>query len=611
MNWTNAQTLFSKSKEKNLNTEARLEYLIKAIQAIPEEQNDSLSLAILSNISYCHYKLNQIDSSHYYDKRILKKSLHIDSHLYSARASRDIAIFYENKEMYDSAFFYHTAAKNHFLTVSDSTQVGRRLLRLGIIQQNQNDHFGSKETLTEALSFFSKKNNRKHIAAVYNSLGTNNIKLTNYTDAIGYYNKAIEKTDHPEDLPIYKNNLAAALIQENNYSQAILILKEILVDSSIKEKPTEYARVLDNLAYAKWRNNENNSGHAFMEALQIRKAKNDKRGQIASYTNLGEYFSQPNPYMAKKYLDTVIQLSKQLKIPKAETDALKLLMDLEPKNTIVKDRYIFLKDSLYEQELKVKTQFAKMKYDDEQEKQRILILEAETAQKQADLAEQKVQKILFLSLSGLLLIGGTFFYYVLRLRHKKEKLQEVYITEKRISKKIHDELANDIYGVMTTMEHSKTFQKETVLDTLESIYNRTRDISHETGDIDTENYQDELKKLLSQFRNDDTAIAVKGLNDVRWDKVTEEKRIILYRILNELLVNMKKHSGASLVSFTFKVFKRELKIDYSDNGKGTKIPIEKGAGLLNTENRIKNSDGTFSFESEPGKGVRIRCTFPI
>jgi hypothetical protein len=116
---------------------------------------------------------------------------------------------------------------------------------------------------------------------------------------------------------------------------------------------------------------------------------------------------------------------------------------------------------------------------------------------------------------------------------------------------------------------------------------------------------------LSYFRNDEITIAVRGFSAIQWNGISEEKKIVVYRILNELLVNMKKHSQASLVSIVFENSKNILNIDYSDNGKGINESFQKGSGLYNTENRIKNSNGTFSFESEPGKGVRFKCSFPL
>lgn len=47
------------------------------------------------------------------------------------------------------------------------------------------------------------------------------------------------------------------------------------------------------------------------------------------------------------------------------------------------------------------------------------------------------------------------------------------------------------------------------------------------------------------------------------------------RVLNELSVNMKKHSGENLTSISFKKVKKHLLIKYVDKGKGVQLPIKK------------------------------------
>lgn len=570
---------------------------------------DSLKAVILYSKCKIHFTLQEYDSLLYYGQQLTAHTTKINDPFTQGRYYHLMGYYHDKVSFkWDSAFYYHNEAKNQFIKTGDSSKIGRRLLGMGIIQKNTNDHFGAKETLTEALSYLQLEKDQKYIASVYNELGTNNNKLLNYSDAIVYYKRAIITSNSKRDIAIYKNNLARAYTSNKDYSKAIQLLEDIRTDGSLPLESTEYARVLDNLAHARWFNGEVNSLAPFLKALNLRKQRNDRRGQIASYTHLGEFHSKAASKIAIRYFDTVVQMARQLKIPKAEKDALTFLMGIAPKNDTYKSRYIFLQDSMYKQELLVKTQFAKMKYDDRLSKEAILRLETDKALKTAELSEQRAQKVIYISLSSLLLLfGGSFFYYI-RQKHKKEKMEQVYATEKRISKKVHDELANDIYGVMSSMQHATAVTNDKVLDTLEHIYHKTRDISHETGDIDTRDFYVELKKLLAQYRSDTTNIAVKGLEEALWTGVADHKKIALYRVLHELLVNMKKHSSASLVSLNFGRSRNTMTIGYIDNGTGISDHGKKGNGLRNAENRIHSINGTFIFES--GKGVKITIAFP-
>jgi signal transduction histidine kinase len=203
----------------------------------------------------------------------------------------------------------------------------------------------------------------------------------------------------------------------------------------------------------------------------------------------------------------------------------------------------------------------------------------------------------------LLLALFLFLFYYLRQRHRKEKIREVHKTESRISKVIHDELANDVFNVMSSIDGKVSIP---VIDHLENIYLRTRNISRENSEIDTgENFLAYLKATLANIAPEDTRLFISGETTVKWERLEEEKKIVIYRVLQELMVNMKKHSRASLVAISFAERKNTLEINYSDNGQGVALhKLKKGGGLRNVENRIFSIDGKITFESSAGKGFK-------
>ncbi|MGL4584595.1 MAG: sensor histidine kinase, partial [Flavobacterium sp.] len=91
----------------------------------------------------------------------------------------------------------------------------------------------------------------------------------------------------------------------------------------------------------------------------------------------------------------------------------------------------------------------------------------------------------------------------------------------------------------------------------------------------------------------------------------ENQKITIYRVIQELLVNMAKHSMATIVVFKFSEDKKNIKIFYSDNGVGI-IHKELKAinGLSNVENRITNIGGTFIFDSANQLGVKYNIQLP-
>lgn len=578
---------------------------------------DSLQLYILYEKSNLHFGVRQIDSSYHYDHLLLKQSDAIGVDFFSGKARQGIAYFHKRRNEYDSAYYYYNASKNFFQKLRDSTSTGRCLMNMGLIQKNQNDFFGSKQTLVEALKYLNPNKDGKHIASCYNILGTNHRKLGNLEDAIHYYSKATNLTNSAKEKLRYNNNLAAALIDFKKYQKAENLLNNILADSVIKKKSSQYARVLDNIAYVQWLSDKKLDKVAFLNPLQLRKESNDKRGQIASYTHLGEFYSKKNPIKAKQYLDTVIQLSKNLKIPRAEKDALRLAMELEPKNVAKRNRYIALQDSLYAQEQKVKTQFAKMKYDDEQKQARLLKLEKENTEKELEVSRQENQKLLSYTIGGLVFILSCFGIFLLvqrtkRLKKEKETaaLEATYKTEEELSRKLHDDFGSKLNTAMGMLQSNDDPSK--VLDVLDDAYEQSRDFSRVINDVDTEaNYKDELLAMLGSRKTPEVQLFTTGLDKLEWSIMPALTKTTLFKVLQELMINMGKHSEATAVVLTFKLFGKTLAVEYIDDGKGaSKAALSKKNGLRNTEKRIQAIGGSITFDSEEGNGFKATIRIP-
>ncbi|MFO7720630.1 MAG: two-component regulator propeller domain-containing protein [Gillisia sp.] len=216
----------------------------------------------------------------------------------------------------------------------------------------------------------------------------------------------------------------------------------------------------------------------------------------------------------------------------------------------------------------------------------------------------------FLLLIMSTLFGLVYSIYKFQIRHKKEKIREIYKTETRISKIIHDELANDVYNVMCGLE---TIAPAETMDKLEHIYSRTRNISRENSEIDIgPEYLEHLTALLSAICPEDSRLIISGEKTISWNELNPEKKFVVYRVLQEIMVNMKKHSRASLVALVFTKEEKYLKINYSDNGEGTtRHAIQNGNGLQNVVNRIFSVKGKFTFETEKGKGLKISILIPV
>jgi hypothetical protein len=90
-------------------------------------------------------------------------------------------------------------------------------------------------------------------------------------------------------------------------------------------------------------------------------------------------------------------------------------------------------------------------------------------------------------LISIMLIGSSYIYYYLKA--KIEKNTSILPNRTSNCKKLHDELANDVYQLMKFVENkdiSYAKIKEAILQNLDTIYNLTRNISIANSNIETE-----------------------------------------------------------------------------------------------------------------------------
>jgi len=116
--------------------------------------------------------------------------------------------------------------------------------------------------------------------------------------------------------------------------------------------------------------------------------------------------------------------------------------------------------------------------------------------------------------------------------------------------------------------------------------------------------------MLSTYNSNDTNVIINGIEKVNWETIDDIKKVTIQRVLQELMVNMKKHSEAPVVVLKFENSANTVVINYTDNGKGCeKNQIIKN-GWQNMENRILSIKGTITFDSEPEKGFKVKITLP-
>lgn len=526
----------------------------------------------------------------------------------------DKAYEFRDHQKKDSAFIYFNKAKDLFQLNKDSLGIGKCLVNMGIISTDRGDYFSGQEFSLDAFSYFNKnkKENFAFLESNSNNLGIASFNLKNYEKAIDFYKQSLAYNQDSARVLVIKNNIANAYREQKEYKKALLIYEDIL-NRKIDNK-RDYARTLTNISVARWlQNPDYNAAPELLKALNIRERENDLLGQNSSYSHLANYYQQTNPdsslFFARKRYPASIKLNNA----DDQLDALGKLIKLSPPQETKRyfEIYQKLDDSVQTARNAAKNQSALIRYESEKNKADNLELQKDNTEKKFQIAKQRV-----LIFSVLLLVVAAAVIAVIWYRKRKQRMElesrnAIREHQLKTSKRVHDVVANGLYRVMTEIENREDIDKGQVLDKIEDLYEKSRDISYEKPEPDDQNFHQKISALLMSFATENAKVLIAGNTLGLWKKVNPEVKYEIEHILQELMVNMKKHSGASNVAVRFEDSGDQIKIYYTDNGVGMSDETSFKNGLRNTGNRIDTIRGEITFDVKVEKGLKIQICFPL
>ncbi|MGR3615857.1 MAG: cache domain-containing protein [Paracoccaceae bacterium] len=214
----------------------------------------------------------------------------------------------------------------------------------------------------------------------------------------------------------------------------------------------------------------------------------------------------------------------------------------------------------------------------------------------------------------------------------KELTQRVFDAQEeergRVARELHDGISQILVGVRYALDNAKRRlgrgdgdaalpPLDKGIDNLGSAINEVRRISRDLrpGVLDDLGLGPALKALTDDFA-ERTGIETKFSTVVFRNRLDQEAKIALYRIAQEALTNIERHSGATRVEIDLRGHSKGATMRISDNGKGLRrMPGQtvSGLGLRNMQERIEQLDGTLRILSSrgPQTGTVIEARLPL
>ena len=215
-----------------------------------------------------------------------------------------------------------------------------------------------------------------------------------------------------------------------------------------------------------------------------------------------------------------------------------------------------------------------------------------------------------------------------QLRELAARIQEVQETErKHLAQELHDRVGQSLsalnlnLNIITSQlsDESNTQIGGRLQDSMSLVEETTvhiRDVMAELHPQVLDDYG-----LLAALRwycepfSDRTGIDVEVYGEELSSRLSLVIESIFFRIAQEALTNVAKHSGASLATITLEDVEEHLRMTVEDNGRGFNLTAlnrskeQTGWGLTTMKERAATLGGWVRIESERGKGTKIITEF--
>lgn len=228
------------------------------------------------------------------------------------------------------------------------------------------------------------------------------------------------------------------------------------------------------------------------------------------------------------------------------------------------------------------------------------------------------------------------------LRHLSNRV--LYIQEderKRISRELHDEvgqaltavnvhlaMARKTFGVpplggssgndrlkaeLQAVEQQIAEAEKLVQQTMEAVHRFARELR--PAMLDDLGLAAALRSHIQSF-TERTKLSVTFEANPIIEHLSDDEKIVIYRVVQEALTNVARHAGATQANVTIRQTRVAVRLEIADDGKAfspgvTDPATQKRLGVLGMQERVRLVNGTFHIESREGKGTTVRVDLPL
>lgn len=514
---------------------------------------------------------------------------------------------------------------------------------IGTVYKNRGDFESSLKYQLKGLKIAEQLNDGPELASSYNNIGILYKKMRRWDEALPYYIKAnhyAKRFSKKRTVALTYNNIGTIYLEKKMWDKV-----ESYYDTAWKlanESGDTYAMatVLANMADLYLGQEKYDKAiKVTKQCLGYDKANEDKYGMFMSYFQLARAYSQLQDYSSfELYADSAEHIARTEQLNRELIDLIswKSTVSLLRKDTATAFRFYHeartINDSILTEATAKQVSELQTQYETEKKEQKIALQQSELSRKNF---------IIVAICAVMLLIVLLAYSYYNRYRLKQQtKLQKAVMREqelateavieaeekerKRIAGDLHDGVgqlmsaarmnlslvANEVK--FENVEQKAAFEK--ALSLVDDSCKEVRAVSHNI--MPNALLKAGLASAIRDFLHkiDHRVLEVNLYADGMNDRLPPNIEMVLYRVVQECVNNVIKHSGASKLDITLIKDEEGISVTVEDNGQGFN-PAEKhaedaGIGLKNIQTRIHYLKGTIEWDTAPGKGTVVMINVP-
>lgn len=519
---------------------------------------------------------------------------------------------------------------------------------IGNIYKDRADFVSAADYYIKAMKFCEEFRMEKDLGIIYNNLGSVYGELNDFENANKYLKKALEINkkyhDTKKQLASTYNILGNIANKKDKLDEALEYYDQAKVINLEHGFTSGMAHLFNNVGEVYEKQDKLSLAlENYEKALEYYIKQNHVEGintvmknQIDIFIKLG------NTVKASVLIDSCLRMTYEKDLPSLRLDLLKSISAFYDsvgnyrKAIEYLGWYYQLDDSLKSIEKATRIADLESRYENEKLTAENLRLDKEMVEFQLDYerATKARNSSIFIGLG--IITAILFGAFLLRYRARKARIiadlkisqledeQKVlgakYLIEgqeeerKRVAQELHDGL-----GVLLSATKMQfTSLRHKTPENIDIVENATRLLEQASGDVRkiSHNMMPGLLTKLGVYEAAEELLenvgeteGIKTYVDISGDQVRlpENKEIMIYRIIQEMVNNTLKHADAKNISLEMVILQDQLNIKYTDDGKGFDAHEKlksKALGLQSIQSRVNFLNGELSVTSTPGRGVQ-------